>query len=509
MTQAQTQLGWVEGERRGAHLAFRGIPFAKPPIGNLRFRAPEPAEPWTGVRPARDFGPSSIQVRGGLVTSAVPEPISEDCLYLNVYTPAADDARRPVFFWIHGGAFIFGAGGEAVYDGGRLAERGDIVVVTINYRLGALGFCHWSEAERARFGVTCNAGVLDQIAALRWVQANIAALGGDPGSVTIAGESAGAFSVAMLLAMPAARGLFQRAIAQSGARLSRGGGDPGRATRDLVQALELSEQRLEALWEVPAERLLAAQQQAAARSGRASAFSPTHDGDTLPLPLDEALASGACARVPLLIGTNRDEMNLFLGAALKKLNEPLDDATLLAQLGNLIRGASEARLRALLDVYRSSRSAHHLPHSDRALLAAITSDALWRVPSYRFAEAYRQHQPATFQYLFTYESPAMRGALRACHGLELPFVFGTLDAPGQAAFAGSGESVQRLSDRMMASWLSFTRTGDPSIAGPNRSWPAYEPERRPTMVFDRDSGLEAAPYEHERAAWDDLSPRPL
>jgi para-nitrobenzyl esterase len=396
MTQAQTELGWVEGERRDAHLAFRGIPFAKPPIGKLRFRAPEPAEPWTGVRTARDFGPSSIQARGGLVTSAVPEPISEDCLYLNVYTPAADGARRPVFFWIHGGAFIFGAGGELVYDGGRLAERGDIVVVTINYRLGALGFCHWSEAERARLGVTCNAGVLDQIAALRWVQANIAAFGGDPRSVTIAGESAGAFSVAVLLAMPAARGLFHRAIAQSGARLARGGGEPERATRQLVEALELSEQRLEALWDVPAERVLAAQQQVAARSGRATVFSPSHDADTLPLPLDEALMSGACARVPLLIGTNRDEMNLFLGDALKRLNEPLEEATLLAQLGNLVRGASEAQLRALLDVYRTSRIAHELPHSDRALLAAITSDALWRVPSYRFAEAYRQHQPATF-----------------------------------------------------------------------------------------------------------------
>jgi para-nitrobenzyl esterase len=509
MTQAQTQLGWVEGERRGAHTAFRGIPFAKPPVGPLRFRAPEPAEPWTGVRSARDFGPSSIQVRAGLVTSPVPEPILEDCLYLNVYTPAADGGRRPVFFWIHGGAFIFGAGGELVYDGGPLAERGDIVVVTINYRLGALGFCHWSDAERARLGVTCNAGMLDQIAALRWVQANISAFGGDPGSVTIAGESAGAFSVAMLLAMPAARGLFHRAVAQSGARLTRGGGDLGRATRELVQALEVSEQQLEALWDVPAERVLAAQQQVTARSGRATVFSPSHDADTLPLPLDEALASGACARVPLLIGTNRDEMNLFLGDALKKLNEPLDDTIVMKQLSALVIGASEQRLRALLEVYRSSRSARGLPHSDRALLAAITSDALWRVQSYRFAEAYRRHQPATFHYLFTHESPAMRGAMRSCHGLELPFMFGTLDAPGQADFAGSGEDVQRLSDRMMAAWLAFIRTGDPSLPAASQPWAAYDLERRPTMVLDRDGGLEDAPYDQERAAWDDLTPRSL
>ena len=142
MERVQTQCGSIEGERRDAHLVFRGIPFAAPPTGRLRFRAPEPPEPWTGVRPARAFGPSSLQARSGLVTSAVPEPLGEDCLYLNVYTPAIDSARRPVLFWIHGGAFTIGSGGEPLYDGGRLAERGDVVVVTINYRLGALGFSH-------------------------------------------------------------------------------------------------------------------------------------------------------------------------------------------------------------------------------------------------------------------------------------------------------------------------------------------------------------------------------
>jgi para-nitrobenzyl esterase len=509
MTQVKTLLGWVEGERRGAHAVFRGIPFAKPPVGKLRFRAPEPLEPWSGVRAARDFGPSSVQVTTSFVTSTVPQPVSEDCLYLNVYTPAADGARRPVLFWIHGGAFSAGAGGELLYDGARLVERGDIVVVTINYRLGALGFSYWSEAERARLGVTCNAGILDQLAALRWVQDNIAAFGGDPSAVTIAGESAGAYSVAMLLGMPAAHGMYHQAIAQSGARLMRGDGDPGRAQRELLGVLEVSDERIEALWDIPAERILAAQQQAATRIASFTAFAPAYDADTLPLPLDEAFASGASAKVPLLIGTNRDELNLFLGAALKKLDEPIADASLMKQLTGLLPGASEERLRALLEVYRRSRTARELPHSDRALIAAITSDGLWRVPTYRFAEAHRQHQPATFQYLFKHESPAMRGALRSCHGLELPFMFGTLDSPGQAGFAGTGEAVERLSERMMASWLAFIRTGDPSIEGPNQAWPPYDLERRPTMVFDRESGLESAPYDDERSAWDDLFPRPL
>ena len=515
MTQLQTQHGLLEGERRGAHLVFRGIPFAKPPTGKLRFRAPEPPEPWTGLRSAREFGPSSLQARQagsapGLATAL--DRCSEDCLYLNVYTPATDSARRPVFFWIHGGAFTLGSGSESLYDGGPLAERGDVVVVTINYRLGALGFSHWSEAERARLGVTSNAGCLDQIAALRWVRDNILAFGGDPNAVTIAGESAGAYSVAMLLGMPTARGLFQRAITQSGARLTRGSGDPTRATSELRRTLEIAPEQLEALWDVEADRFLAAQQLVAARMatpGGTVPFAPVCDADTLPLPLDQALTNGMCASVPLLIGTNRDEINLFLGPELKRLNEPLADAELMKRLSDLVPDASVERLRALVEVYYRSRASRGLPHGERALLAAISSDALWRVPSSRFAEAFRanQSQPATFQYLFTYESPAMRGAMRSCHALELAFVFGALEAPGQAQFAGSGEAVRRLSERMMDSWLAFTRSGDPSVIG--QMWPAYDLERRPTMVFSLESRLDHAPYEEERAAWEGLSPRPL
>jgi para-nitrobenzyl esterase len=513
MTLVQTQLGKLQGERRGAHEVFRGIPFAKPPTGALRFRAPAAPEPWTGVRSALSFGPSSLQARSGPATDSVPQPCSEDCLYLNVYTPASDSARRPVFFWIHGGAFVVGAGGEELYDGGHLAERGDVVVVTINYRLGALGFCHWSESDRDMHGVTSNAGILDQIAALAWVRDNIAAFGGDPNAITIAGESAGAYSVAMLLCMPRARGLFQRAIAQSGARLSRGSGDPDRATQALLRALSIAPGSIEALWELPADRILAAQQLATTDLARAAnggtAFAPVPDGDTLPLPLDQAVPRGETARVALMIGSNRDEMNLFLGAALKKLDEPIAEAAWLQQARSILPDASDRQLHALGELYRRTRTARHLPASDRALLAAISSDGLWRVSSARFAEAYQQHQPATFQYFFTYESPAMRGALRSCHALELPFVFGTFGLPGQLKFAGSGEAAQRLSERMMDAWIAFTRRGDPSVAADGGSWPAYDIERRPTMVFDRESRLEYAPYEDERAAWDGLEPRAL
>jgi para-nitrobenzyl esterase len=479
----------------------------------LRFRAPEPPEPWRGVRSARAFGASAPQPRSSAIAADAPATQSEDCLYLNVYTPAVDAARRPVLLWIHGGAFSVGSGGEPLYDGGALAERGDIVVVTINYRLGVLGFLYWSEAERQRLGVTANAGCLDQIAALRWVRDNIDAFGGDRNQVTIAGESAGAYSVAMLLGMPLARGLFHRAMTQSGARLARIAGDPLDATHALLRALDIPEQRWEALWDVPAERLLEAQQRVGASGGTATAagtaFAPQFDAETLPLPLEQAFALGARAHVPLVIGTNRDELNLFLGPALKKLNEPLAEELVLNQLRGLVPAESDASLRELLEVYRRSRTARALPHSERALLAAISSDALWRIPSNRFAEAYRVQQPATFMYLFTYESPAMRGALRAAHAVELPFMFGTYESAGQANFVGVGEAVQRLSARMMDSWIAFVRAGDPSVEGPAQTWPAYELERRPTMVFDRQSGLEHAPYEEERAAWDGRNPRVL
>lgn len=513
MTLVHTDSGVVEGERRNAHLVFRGLPYAKPPLGTLRFRAPAPVTPWTGVRAARSFGPSAVQARSKIMSSSVPEPFSEDCLYLNVYTPAADKARRPVLFWIHGGGFSFGAGGELLYDGGRLAERGNIVVVTINYRLGAFGFSHFPEPVRARLGLTSNAGCLDQIAALHWVQRNIAAFGGDPGAVTIAGESAGAFSVGMLLAMPDARGLFRYAIAQSGARFSRGHGDPHTSTDALMRALAIPAARPEALWDASAEQVLAVQQALAARSriseGTVAPFVPVHDGDTLPLPIEQAMARGGYANVPLLIGTNRDEINLFLGPALRKLAEPISDQEMFAQLSKLLPDASQQRLRALIDVYRASREQRGLPHESRAVLAAISSDALWRIPSARFAEAQLVHQPATFQYLFTYESPAMRGALRACHGLELPFMFGTLDMPGQPEFAGRGEAQQRLSERMMDAWLAFVCSGDPSLACVGGQWPAYELAHRPTMQFDCETALEHAPYEEERAAWDGLRPRAL
>jgi para-nitrobenzyl esterase len=496
---ATTAQGRVRGERRGAHLAFRGLPFAKPPVFALRFAAPEPPEPWADVRPAIEFGPSAPQGLPAAPGMLAEGPQSEDCLYLNVYTPALDGARRPVMFWIHGGAFVVGSGSQPLYDGGRMAERGDVVVVTINYRLGALGYLYLG--QHGDWGAP-NAAQLDQVAALRWVRDNIAEFGGDPNNVTIFGESAGSMAVCTLLAMPAARGLFHRAIAQSGASLRLLRPDnAARITEALLKELGIPAPSSQRLRDVPLERILQAQLAAGRDPLTMRGFSPVCDGVTVPRQPDELFASGEGADVPLLIGTNRDEMNLFNAPLLRDVDKPLDDASAIAVLqGSLPRRARE-RAPSLLSTYEQSRAARNLPHGNRALLGAIQGDMRFRIPAIRFAEAYRARNERVFMYLFTYASPAMRGALGACHGLEIPFVFGTIDKPLQDRFAGKGPVVQALSEQMMDAWISFARNdapGHPRLG----DWPPYEPERRATMVVDKQSGLQFAPFDEEREVWD-------
>jgi len=492
----ETTLGKVAGESLGTHERFRGVPFAAPPVGELRFRAPRPAAPWTGVRETVRFGPSAPQNPSFLPGMDAGEQ-SEDCLYLNVYTPRADGARRPVLFWIHGGGFTGGSGGQALYDGGRLAARGDVVVVTINYRLGALGYTHLP-------GVDANLGQQDQIAALRFVRENIAAFGGDPSQVTIFGESAGGMAVSTLLAMPGARGLFRGAIAQSGAAHhvhSRESGE--RVARALLAELGLGADELGKLRELEIPTLLAAQARVLAENARAGgllAFAPALDADTLPRHPLAAVADGAARDVALLVGANRDETKLFrMGVATAS---ELDEAGLRKRVCASLRahGADESHAERLIASYRSARAGRASTEPGE-LLDALDSDRTFRVPAIRLAEAQARHQPRTYQYFFTWSSPARRGTLGACHALELPFVFGTLDAPTMDRFAGKGPEAEALSAQMMDAWIAFARGGEPGHAG-LPGWPAYDTERRATLVFDRACALAHAPLDAERAAWD-------
>lgn len=492
-----TSHGRLSGRQLERHQAFFGIPFAKPPTGSRRFCAPEPAEAWSGVRETVAFGDSAIQGTHPIPGMAASGPRNEDCLYLNVYTPAADRAKRPVMFWIHGGGFVLGSGSEPLYNGAPLAQRGDVVVVTIHYRLGALGYLYLGAHGGDAWGATANAGQLDQIAALTWVRDNIEAFGGDPTNVTIFGESAGSAAVATLLAMPAARGLFRRAIMQSGAANLLGSVESAaKVTAAFLDELGLPHNDIDAIRQIPAESILKAQLAVAGQLGAGLGFAPIVDGKAVPMnPLD-AVAAGHARDVEVIIGTNRDEMKLFASAT----REPLDDARLLDRVRAVLPRRLAERAADIVAVYRRTREGK-LPATNLDLLDAIQADAQFRIPSIRLAQAQQPHQNRTFMFLFVWQSPARRGALGACHALELPFVFGTLDAPTQDRFAGTGPAVTKLSQQMMDAWIAFAKCGDPSHAGIG-TWRPYDRERRATMLFGERCELVNAPFEDERAQWD-------
>ena len=500
MSTVSTTYGMVEGVERVGHHAFLGIPFAAPPVGERRFKAPVPPATWSGVRAATDWGNAARQTGHPIPGFAASGPQDEDCLYLNVFTPAADDKHRPVLFWIHGGGYTHGTAAEPLYDGGPLVTRGDVVVVSINYRLGVLGFLQLVDHLPGQ-GLSANCGQLDMIAALEWTRANIEAFGGDPGNVTVFGESAGAAAVGSLLAMPAARGLFHKAVMQSGTgrAVSRARGKE--IAQMVLDELSIGDRPAE-IRTIPAERILEAQTAVAAKAGRAGGplYGPVVDGETLLVAPLEAVRQGEAAGIPVMLGTNRDETKLF-AATMRR--EEMDEATLRRAVSAALPGHEAAAVAALIATYRETRSARGLPHANLDILDAIQTDSGMRASANRTALAQRQHQSNTYNYLFTYASPARGGSLGSCHALEMPFVFGTTNAPTQDKFAGSGPAVEQLSAHMMDAWLGFARSASPGHEGIG-PWPAYDSETRATMVFDVASGIQYDPFGEERLAIESL-----
>jgi len=497
----ETAIGKLQGIEEDGLCVFRGVPYAGPPIAEARLRAPQQPPPWRGVRAAIDAGRWAPQnPPTSVLLGPPPGPQHEDCLTLNVWTPGIDGGRRPVLVWIHGGGFLTGSGASSLYRGGRLASRGDVVVVTINYRLGILGFlAHPSLAGAAGTGAAGNWGLLDQIAALHWVRDHIAAFGGDPENVTIFGESAGAMSVADLLAAPAARGLFHKAIAQSGPPSAM-----SMKAAEQVTATVLAETgvgRPETLRTVPVDALLDAQAAVVAQRGAAGLpLTPVVDGVTLPVEPHEAIADGCAADIPLLIGTNRDEAKVFMVSDPK--NRAPDEAILRRRIERAFSANGvELAVDDVIARYRAARAARGQPVDPRELWSAIETDRVFRSGSVRMAESQARHQRHTYSYLFSWESPAMDGALGACHALEIPFVFGTLSAPRMDRFAGAGPAAEALSETMMDAWLAFARTGDPSTPRLGE-WPPYDAARRATMVLGTGPHVEDAPYEEERCVWE-------
>ena len=500
-----TCYGTVEGtsEEGGIHV-FRGVPFARAPVGALRFAPPAPPTPWTGVRAAVEFGPVSHQSAIGLgFMGAGQQPQSEDCLSLNIWTPGLDTGGRPVMVFFHGGAFIIGAGSEPLYDGRRLAQRGDVVVVTANYRLGALGYLAHPCLRDSDTGACGNWGLLDQVATLEWVHDNIEAFGGDPGAVTIFGESAGSGSVTTLMGTPLARGGFSRVIAESGTPwVATADEAQGNAER-LALLLGIDPDDAAAWRTVPAAGFVEAQQQLmlSGRDGAGGlaldsgmmAFRPTVDGAVLPISPWDAVADGSAAGVDLLIGSNRDEMKLF------NMMDPgladLDDDGLLERLAALL---DDGETRRAVEAYRTARHARGEPVDASELWSAMVSDQFFRAPAARFAALQANHTADIYAYLFCWESAI--AALGSPHAIELPFVFGTFDVPMVDMFAGSGPEAEGLCAVVQDAWLAFVRTGDPSTDALG-AWPRYDPSRRTTMVLGPECRSEEGPAADELAVW--------
>lgn len=491
-TVVRTRQGAVQGSTADGVAAFKGIPYSAPPFGPNRFQPPRPAESWQGVRAALTHGPTAPKAPYFPPFDVLLPEVAIaglDCLNLNIWSPDLGQARLPVMVWIHGGAFLNGSGSWPTFDGTRFARDG-AVCVTINYRLGADGFLCLGDG-------IANLGLLDQIAALTWVQENIAAFGGDPTNVTIFGESAGGMSVATLITMPTAAGLFRRGIAQSGAgHHAFSPATAERVGRILAEKLGVEPTR-QTIGAISISRLVQAQQELRVemsrnpdpeRWGEAAAngvpFLPVIDGELLPARPIDAMAGGAGANIDVLVGTNADEFRLYMvpQGTINAVNEQMLSAAIAGY------GMPVAET---LAIYRAARQ----DATPGELLAAIITDWYFRIPAMRMAEAHAQHGVSgTYMYEFAWKPPTFDGHLGACHALELPFVFDNLDKKGFEGLVGTNPA-QQVADVMHAAWVAFAASGNPG-------WPQFDLKRRATMRFDATSELVEDPRSAERVLWE-------
>jgi para-nitrobenzyl esterase len=486
----RTPAGTVRGIHEAGVAVFRGIPYAQPPVGDLRFAAPRPARGWSGVREALAFGPPPPQGGHFGMGALSPGPTDDGWLTVNVWSPEPEPgAGLPVMVWIQGGGYEIGTSGLPEYDGGRLAREGRVVVVTLNYRVGAEGFAQLE-------GAPANRGLLDQVAALGWVHDTISAFGGDPARVTVFGQSAGGGSVAALLAVPRAAGLFRRAVVQSmpgtffspelGADVAAACAAELRLRPTVADLALVTPQRLSAA----GDALSATMDQRASRWGlpahRRIPFSPVVDGDVLPATPWRVLASGAGRDVELLVGHTRDEQRLF------------------TVISGLLGEVDEEQAAVALDVFApgpggAQRYRETFPGAGpQELYELVHSDWLFRMPSLHLAEAQAAAGGRVHVYELTWPAPGMGGAFGACHGLDVPLVFGTLDRGQPAMLIGDPPppEAEAVSAAMRAAWTAFAAHGDPG-------WPEYDTAQRLVQRFGSRPEVTSDPEQASRLIWQD------
>jgi len=482
-----TSNGPVRGYLEDGLKVFKGLRYGAPPVGALRFKPPARPDAWTEAADATAYGAPAIQsgMAAGERGSSPGDPpapdepgSSEDCLFLNVWTPATDDARRPVMVWLHGGGFANGSGGAAMYDGGALARKGDVVTVTVNHRLNVFGYLHLGEVFGPDYAQSGVAGMLDIVQALEWVRDNIAAFGGDPGDITIFGESGGGWKVSLLLAMPGARGLFHKAIIQSGPGLTaKPVADADRTARALLEKLGVK--TAAELAAVPTDHLSRTSITVGADVMRL--YAPVLDGVAIPRHPFEPDAAPLNADVPVLIGTNKDESTLFL-LGHPRFGDFTDDDVM-----KQAKAAAGDRADALLAALRRAYPDYSPTHIGAA---AQTVGNMW-INSVRLAERKAtQGSAPVYMYMLTWETPVSRGRLKSPHAVEIPLVFDNVEKARN--FVGRGDDPQVVADQMSDAWLAFARTGDPG-------WPAYDASRRATMMFNVESGVQDDPLPEIRA----------